>query len=155
MDLNSVQDLKNAYPKLLEEYAEEVKASVVAEVQEEGEMAELKANLKEATDELSKTVTQRDEALKKVAILESRGVLEEKLGKSKLHETLKKRVRADFADKIVEAAALDAALTEYEALAAALAEKPIVEGVKPETDGGSDETDKDLLYRVFGMKDGE
>ncbi|MFA5053637.1 MAG: hypothetical protein WC565_06250 [Parcubacteria group bacterium] len=154
MDLNTIQDLKNAYPKLLEEYADEVRSSVAAELQEQGETVKLKADIKEAQDELAKTVKQRDEALRKIAIVESRNLLEKKLGESKLHESLKALVRKQFADAIAEDAAVDALLKEYTDLAASLAEPVKVEGVKEEADNAS-ENDWELLNDVLGLKDGE
>jgi uncharacterized protein YdaT len=153
MDLTSVQDLKNAYPKLLEEYAEEVRASVADELQEQGDMEKMKVDIKEAQDELAKTVKERDVALRKIAIVESRNLLEKKLGESKLHESLKGLVRKQFADTVAEEAAVDALVKEYTDLAVSLAEKVEVTGVKEEADNAS-ESDWELLVSTLG-KDGE
>ncbi|MDD3134941.1 MAG: hypothetical protein PHF64_00430 [Methanoregula sp.] len=154
MDLNTLQDLKKAYPKLLEEYADEVKASVADELQEQGDMEKMKTDIKEAQDELAKTVKQRDEALHKIAVVESRNLLEKKLGESKLHESLKTLVRKQLADTVAEAAAVDALVKEYTDLAVSLAEPVKVEGVKEEADNAS-ENDWELLNDVLGLKDGE
>ncbi|MFA5054398.1 MAG: hypothetical protein WC565_10080, partial [Parcubacteria group bacterium] len=155
MDLNTIEDLKKAYPKLLEEFANEVRASVADELQEQGTVEKMKVDLEEAHSELAKAVKDRDAALHKIAVLESQGLLEKKLGESKLHESLKKRVRDHFADKIAEEAAVAAVMKDYEDLAASLAETPKVSGVVEESDESANDSDWALLQDVLGVKDGD
>lgn len=153
MEITNLKDLKTAYPALLKEHADEVRISVTSEIQEQGDVEKMKVDIKEAQDELAKTVKERDVALRKIAIVESRNLLEKKLGESKLHESLKGLVRKQFADTVAEEAAVDALVKEYTDLAVSLAEKVEVTGVKEEADNAS-ESDWGLLVSTLG-KDGE
>jgi len=160
MEIKSIQDLKEAFPEYVKTIAEEARDAALATIQEEGTLKELTESLEETKSELTKVSAERDEALHRIEVLESRGILDEKLGEADLPEKLEARIREQFQDIKVEADAVDAAIGVVRELLADVKEAAKVDDVKEDPEDiqeqAKDRKEKDLeLLRRAGLLDGD
>jgi len=156
VEITSIKDLKEAYPELTDNMAENAKAAALNEVDKMGQETELKESLDEAQKELQTVSGERDEALAKVAILESRAVLDEKLAEVDLPVRIVARIREQFAAIVAEPDAVDKAIKDYKELIVGLKEDVNVSGVVDDPEDTQDQTNSDLkLLEETGFLGGE
>lgn len=145
LEVNTIQDLRKAYPDLLEEF----KKDILAQTEEQDKDKEL-ARLQEELEAVKK----EKKALEhKVAVFESRDVLESVLDKAELPEASKNRIRDLFKDEVVEEENVVRAIEAEKEYVKALTEEVPVQGVKPESDPLEESNDEvaTRLRKLFGL----
>ena len=151
MDINTLSDLKKAYPDLVEEFRNEV----VASLEDRDKDAEI-ADLKEQVDALKKAIQEKDDLLAQkeqaIEVYESRDLLEATLAESDLPDASKDRIRELFKEAVAEEEKVKEAIDKERDYLNRLKEAGVVTGVKAEKDPLEEEVgeDAELLYEVFG-----
>ena len=145
LEVNTVQDLQKAYPDLLEEF----KKDILSQTEEQDKDKELKR----LQEELEAAKKEKEALAHKVAVFESRDVLENALDKAELPEASKNRIRDLFKDEVVEEESVARAIEAEKEYIKALTEEVPVQGVKPEPDP-LEESNAEVanrLRKLFGL----
>lgn len=154
LEINTLAELKKAFPDLLEEYRQEIKKAIYAEKEEERNKARI-AEAEKLAEELEALRKENEELKAKIAVFESREVLEAKLAESELPDVAKDRIRELFADRVAVEEDVDRVIAAEKEYLDKLAESVPVKGVKPEEDPLLEEHRETLktLRKLFGIEE--
>jgi len=152
--IETLEDLKKAYPDLVEELRRELKKAIYSEKEEERNKAKL-AEAERLREEIEALKEENERLRRKVEVFESKKVLEEKLAEAELPEAAKERIRALFEDEVATEEAVAKAVEAEKAYLEKLASEMPVKGVKKEEDPLA-EANKEALARLrklFGLEE--